>query len=215
MTMATGSKRANSSRTSPAHAPAASSAVVEPTRAPAPAAPAGRDDLFDALPRTDVDLEAELEGLRDWVKAHTTLGGYSLFINLEDYEGRVEQIIGMLPKEVRRARRICKEEQRIVQDAKDEARRLLEEARAEAEQILQASRQDADRLVESSAIRQRALEQSEAMLADAQQTAREIREKSYVYSQEVIGNVVESLKRLTASVEQDRTQLEEMRPEGE
>jgi vacuolar-type H+-ATPase subunit H len=184
------------------------------------------EDPADALPRTDVDLESELESLREFISKGPQFLNHRLFIEVEEIDSRFEHVIALLPKEVRRARRICRDEQRIVQDAKDEARRLLEEARAEAEQIVstakeeseksvQAAREEADRLVESSAIRQRALEQSEATLARAEQTAREIREQSYAYANQVVGNVVDSLKRLTKTVEQDRAQLQQSGPDSD
>src|ERR1044071_7652120 len=134
------------------------------------------DEAADALPRTDVDLEAELERLRDFViKGGPTPLNHRLFLDIPDTEEQFERVIALLPKEIRRARRVCREEQRIIQDAKDEARRLLEEARAEAEQISTTAREEAEgtiaranaeaeRLVESSAIRQRALEQAETTI---------------------------------------------------
>lgn len=178
----------------------------------------------DGVPRTDVDLEAELEALRDFVVRGPSLLNHRLWLELEDIENRFEQVIALLPKEIRRARRVTREEQRIIQDAKDEARRVLEEARAESdhlltsarsevEQIVTASREEADRLVEQSSIRQKALEQAEATIARAEEAAREVRERSYTYAQEVITNVEVSLKRLTHSVEQDKAQLDEMRPD--
>jgi hypothetical protein len=181
-----------------------------------PGATPSVDEAGDALPRTDVDLETELEGLRDFVlRGGTSLINHRIWLDLEEFETRVEHIIALLPKEVRRARRICREEQRIVQDAKDEARRLLDEARAEAEQITVRAREESDRLVESSAIRQRAVEQAEATIAKAEETARQIREQSYTYAHQVIGNVEASLKRLAQSVEQDKSQLDQTKPEGE
>ena len=173
------------------------------------------DEPIDALPRTDVDLETELESLREFVtRGGPVMMNHRMWLDVDEFEGRVDQIVGNLPKEIRRAKRICKEEQRLLQDAKDEARRLLDEARAEAEQILTGAREEAERLVEASAIRQRALEQSEATLAHAEETARQIREQSFAYAQEVIGNVVSSLNRLTESVERDRTQLEQNPPDA-
>jgi cell division septum initiation protein DivIVA len=170
------------------------------------------EETADALPRTDVDLESDLDALREWVKSCPSLLHHCIWMELEEFDQRVEQITALLPKEVRRARRICREEQRIIQDAKDEARRLLEESRAEGEQIVADARAEADRLIEASAIRQRALEQAEATVAKAEQAAREIRENSYNYAQQVITNVEVSLRRLTQSVEEDKGQLEQMRP---
>ena len=173
-------------------------------------------ETLDAPPRADGDLEAELESLRVFV----VLGGphplnKRLLLDLEEFEDRLEHFASLLPKEIGRARRICRDEQRIIQDAKDEARRLLEEARAEANQLVTAAREESERLVEASTIRQRALEQAEATLAQAEATSAEIRNNSYAYAQQVIENVVQSLRRLTDSVEQDRAQLEQIRPGGQ
>ncbi len=171
------------------------------------------EEPVDALPRNDVDLETEMEGLRDFVLQSPKLINHAVWLDLEEFESRVEQLIGMLPKEVRRAKRITREEQRIIQDAKDEARRLLEESRAEADQIVRSAQEEADRLVESSAIRQRALEQAEATIAQSEQTARQVREQSFQYANQVIDSVITSLQRLGDTVQSDKAQLQQNRPD--
>ena len=184
------------------------------------------EDTLDTLPRTEVDIETELDALRDYVvKGGPVTMHHRLWVDLDEFEARLEHIVALLPKEVRRARRVCREEQRIIQDAKDEARRLLDEARAEAEQIGATARAEAEdtvataeeeaaRLVESSAIRQRALEQAETTLAQAQATAGEIRSNSYAYAQQVMGTVIDSVHRLSRTLEHDRAQLEQNPPES-
>jgi vacuolar-type H+-ATPase subunit H len=185
------------------------------------------EESVDNLPRTEVDIESEIESLREFVvKGGPITLHHRLWLDLDEFEARLEHIVALLPKEVRRARRVCREEQRIIQDAKDAARHLLDEARAEAEQIVAGARgeaeeqlaranEEADRLVESSAIRQRALEQAETTIDQARATANEIRANSYAYAQQVVGNVINSLNRLTQTVEQDRAQLEQNPPEQE
>jgi vacuolar-type H+-ATPase subunit H len=177
---------------------------------------AGTDTDAEGVPQTDVDLEADLENLRDLVvRGGPVWLSHRVWLDVEEFEARVDQIIALLPKEVRRARRIAREESRIIQDAKDEARRLLEEARAEAEQIVSSAREESQRLLDSSAIRQRALEQAQLIVTKAEDAASELQSKSYGYAQQVIGNVEASLKRLTQTVEQDKAQLDQMRPAGE
>jgi cell division septum initiation protein DivIVA len=173
------------------------------------------DEAPDGLPRTEVDLEASLESLREFVvRGGMTPMGHRLWLDLEEFEERIEQVISLLPKEIRRARRITREEQRIIQDAKDEARRILDEARAEADQISKGARESAEQMIESSAIRQRALEQAETIIANAEETAGQIRQKSYTYAQQVVSNVEASLKRLAQSVEQDKVQLDANKPDN-
>src|SRR5688500_8313770 len=71
------------------------------------------EDPADALPRTDVDLESELESLREFISKGPQFLNHRLFVEVEEIEGRFEHVIALLPKEVRRARRICRDEQRI------------------------------------------------------------------------------------------------------
>src|SRR5947199_4983743 len=134
-----------------------------PTATPSEPVPAAPPEAPDALPKTEADVEGRLEELRSWVKGHPHPMNHIFWLDLEEFEAQVEEIIGILPKEVRKARRITRDEQRIIQDAKEEARRLLEEARAEAAQIGARAREEAERQVEQSAIRQAALEQAEAI----------------------------------------------------
>lgn len=172
------------------------------------------DDVLDTLTRSEADLQDRLEHLREFVNTGPQLLHHRMWVDLDEFEERFDQIIAILPKEVRRARKVVREEQRIIQDAKDEARRILEEARAESKQLVDEAQAEAERLVDASAIRQRAVEQSEATLARAEEQALEVRQKSYDYSSQVLKNVSESLKRLQASVEQDRGALDNMRPEA-
>ncbi len=173
----------------------------------------GTEDGADALPRNDLDVDAEIEALHDFVTRGFSLMNHRVWLDTYEVEGRIEQIRSLLPRELARARRITREEQRITQDAKDEARRVLDEARAEAESILRTAREQADAMLETSAIRQRALEQAETILARAQASALEVREQSYAYSRQVVGNVELSLRRLVQSVETDKAQLDAMRPQ--
>jgi hypothetical protein len=186
--------------------------------------PAGDGSQADSLPRHEVDLQAELEALRDYVASGMRPMNHRLWLDVGEFEIRIDQIIALLPKEIRRARRILKEEQRIIEDAREEARRTLDEARAEAaqidadartraEQALAAAREEAARLVESSAIRQRAVEQAEATLTRAEETATAVRAQSYEYAEQVMDNVIASLHRLLDSVRKDREQLGELRPD--
>lgn len=177
-----------------------------------PATNNSQDDALDTLTRSEADLQDRLEHLRESVITGPQVLHNRLWLDLDEFEERFDQIIAILPKEVRRARKVVREEQRIIQDAKDEARRLLEEARAETTQLVAAAREEADRLVESSAIRQRALEQAEATLARAEEQALDVRQKSYEYSAQVLNNVTDSLKRLTQSVQADRSALDNLKP---
>jgi len=164
----------------------------------------GRDNVFAGVPRTEIDLEADLEALRDLIIGGKVVAGRAWAVDVEEFEARLDQILALLPKEMRRARRIAREEQRILADAKEEARRSLEEARAEAEQTLAAARAEAERLVESGTIKQMATEQAEQILQRADETGGQIRQGAFDYARGVIESVETSLEQLLENVRADR-----------
>lgn len=164
------------------------------------------------LPRADVDLQAEIEDLRDFIRQGRVYFDHAWGVDVREFEGRINEVLGLLPTEIRRARRITRDEQKIIQDARDEAQRILEEARAEAEQIVVSGREEQQRLVEQSAIRQKAQEQAAQITQRAEAAAQEMRANSHTYALQVIGNVEKSLQKLSESVQRDRSQLEALDP---
>jgi vacuolar-type H+-ATPase subunit H len=155
----------------------------------------------DALPRTDIDLEAELEQLQEFVRGGPSFMNHGVWLDLHEFESRLERILTQMPKEIKRARRITREEQRILQDAKEEAARAIAEARAEADELVTAARQEAERIIDSSSIKQAALSQAEEILQRAQQSAHEIRERAFAYGRDV-------LTTLQSTVDQTRDQIQ-------
>lgn len=155
----------------------------------------------DALPRTDIDLEAELDDLHEFVRGGPSALNHAVWLDLHEFESRMERILTHMPKEIKRARRVSREEQRILQDAREEAGRVIAEGRAEADELVTAARQEAERIVDASSIKQAALSQSEEIIQRAQQSANEIRERAFAYGRDVLST-------LQATVDQTRDQIQ-------
>src|SRR5438067_2528593 len=96
----------------------------------------------DGLPRTDFNLEGELEGLHEFVRGGSSFMNHAIWLDMDEFEARIQRILGQVPKEVKRARRISREEQRNLADAKEEAARVLADARTEAEELVAAARRE-------------------------------------------------------------------------
>lgn len=174
---------------------------------------AAHDERAGAVSRAELDLQAVIEELREFIQQGRIWLNHAVWVDVEEFDQRLDQIINLLPGEIKRARRVTSEEQKIIQDARDEAQRVLEEARAEAEQILESAREEQQRLVEGSAIRQKAQEQARQIAEQAQASAREVRLSSFKYATEVTENVETSLQRLLDQIRKDRGQLDEMQPQ--
>ena len=162
----------------------------------------------DALPRTDVDLEAEMENLQEFVRGGPSFMNHGVWVDLHEFEGRIERILTHMPKEVKRARRITREEQRILQDAQEEATRLIAEARAEAEELVTAARQEAERIVDASSIKQAALSQAEEIIQQAQQSAGEIRDRAFAYGRDVLATLQTTVDHAREQIQRGQEQLQ-------
>jgi hypothetical protein len=102
-----------------------------------------------------------------------------------------------MPEEVRQAKRI-----------RNDKDRLLIEAQAEAEKVLADAHQHASTLLNDNEILRTAQQQAETIVAEATQQAAEIREGADEYVLSIFGGLEAELTRLVAIVRKGRTSLE-------
>jgi cell division septum initiation protein DivIVA len=168
--------------------------------APGKEEPGGRGPKMDVLKLLD-ELEEHVEGSKQVMNK-------AIWVDLDEFFARTNKIRASLPEEIKRATRIAKEGQRILDDVKEEARRLLEESRAEADRTVATARAEAERLVESSEIKRVATERAAEIIAVAEQRADEIRRGARSYAQEVLGNLESSVNKVLASIHKGQEQLQ-------
>lgn len=165
----------------------------------------------EALPRTSIDVESEIQDLHKLVSEGTTFLNHGVWLDLNEFEARIERILNQLPKELKRARRVAQEEQRILADARDEAARVIAEARTEADAIVAGAQQKARGTLDESALRQAAVQEAEEIMRLAQQNANEIRDRAFAYGRDMLAS-------LQVTVENAREQIrlgqEQLAPPG-
>src|SRR5262245_23711488 len=161
----------------------------------------------DALPRTDFDLEAELEELAEFVRGNPAFMNHGIWLDLNEFESRMERIVTHLPKEIRRARRVTQQEQRILQDAKEEAGRLIAEAHTEAGELVTAARREAEQILDASSIKQAAIGQAEEIIQRAQASAQEIRERAFTYGRDVLTSLQHTIENTQEQIRLGQQQL--------
>lgn len=167
----------------------------------------GRQDAQDPLPRMEVDVEAELEELHDFVRSGPGFFNHAVWLDLDEMENRLQRVLTHLPKELKRARRIAREEAQILSEAKAEAGRRLADARAEAEELIQEARREAQRLVTEDAITQAATTQAEEILLRAQEGAREVRERSFAYGRDLLQSLQTTVDSMAEQIRAGQQQL--------
>jgi len=163
-------------------------------------------EALDSGPRVDLerlvdDLEARVEGSRQVLN-------HAVWVDLDEFFELTRRIKANLPDEIKRAARVSREGNRIVDDAREEARRLLTEARAEAERLVRTARAEAEQMIETGEIQRLATERATQLVAHAEQRAEGIRQGANAYAREVLGNVEMTVHRILQAVEDGKQQLE-------
>src|SRR5438105_900195 len=95
----------------------------------------GRPEASDPLPRMEVDIESELEDLHAFIRSGPGFFNHAVWLDLDEMENRLQRVLAHLPKELKRARRVAREETQSLSEAKADAGRRLADARAEAEEL--------------------------------------------------------------------------------
>jgi vacuolar-type H+-ATPase subunit H len=106
-----------------------------------------------------------------------------------------------LPDEIKKAQWIKNERQRILIDAQREAETIIKDAESKIKF-----------LVDENEISRRAYEQSQAILANAQQSAKEIRFGSTEYADRVLRTLEKNIEKILESVRNNRHELRSKRP---
>lgn len=109
----------------------------------------------------------------------------------------VDAIRDGLPNELRQARTVLKERDRILESARGEAELILNEARAQVQ-----------RLIDDSNITRQARSQADEILARARETAEEIQVRGREYADESLELLERQLQQLLREVEDGRGQLQ-------
>jgi len=120
--------------------------------------------------------------------------------------GLIDELRGAVPEEVRAAKRINSEGERIIEKAQDEAERIIAKAQEQAAF-----------LIDERGLTQRAQEQSRKIVADATQDAEEVRRGADEYAVGVLvgleGDVVKTLQSIKKGI--DLLDVRRAVPEGD
>ncbi len=117
-------------------------------------------------------------------------------IDLEAMLECLDRIRTMLPEEIRQARWVTREKERLIKEAQEEAQRQIGEAKRHIERLA----------AESEVVRQ-AQYRAEEILAQAQAVAKEIRAGAAAYADEVLGKMEQALEKSITAVREGRNEL--------
>jgi len=108
----------------------------------------------------------------------------------------LKEIRVMLPDEIKQAKWIKEERQRFLFEAQQEANNLLQEAENRISSM-----------IDESEITRKSYEQANETIINAQKTAREIRDGSLVYADEILTKMEETLKEAYLEIHKNKEEL--------
>ncbi|MCL6638882.1 MAG: ATPase [Firmicutes bacterium] len=112
----------------------------------------------------------------------------------------LDRIRTTLPEEIRQAKWIIQEREKVLADSQREATRILEDARRQVE--IKADDSEVARQAKSVA---------EEIVRKAEAVSREIREGARVYADDILKNMEDSLGNILEQIRQGRSELKQMK----
>lgn len=139
-------------------------------------------------------LEALIEKGRRIPFSSAVIVSETLFLDI------IDQMRISLPEEIKQARRLQQEREKVIAEAQEEAARIISKAR-----------EDAARLVAEHELRRQAQEGAERILAEAERQARAIHQGADDYAIEVLTRLSEELASIQRTVANGIAALEQRR----
>ncbi len=112
----------------------------------------------------------------------------------------LDRIRTTMPEEIRQAKWIIQEREKVLSDSQKEAMRILDNAQKQVEQQ-----------ADDSEVARQAKLVAEEIVAKAEAMAKEMREGAKSYADDILHNLQESLNKITIQIEQGRTELKSMK----
>lgn len=159
-----------------------------------------------------IDVPKLIDRLEDLVGGSRHFFNKAWGIDLEEFYILTNKIKASLPDDVRKATRLTKDSQRIVEEARMEAEQVLERARKEADRLMTEARTEAERLKDTHEISRIATTQAKEIVAQAEQNAAEMRRGADEYAMDVLARLENEVARAMTTIQKGREKLErEMR----
>ncbi len=144
-----------------------------------------------------VDFEAKLQHLEEMARdAKVVPLSSSIMLNRAEVDGLLHDMRAALPEEMRQARWVVKEREDVLESARAEHDRILEEARSERA-----------RLISRTEVVDAANRESERIIADAEERARQMRLQADDYVDGKLANFEIVLGKTLQAVERGRDKL--------
>jgi vacuolar-type H+-ATPase subunit H len=155
-----------------------------------------------------IDVPKLLDRLEDLVENSRHFFNKAWGVDLEEFYILTNKIKASLPDDVRKATRLTKDSQRIVDEAKSEADQIADRAKREAERIVAEAKAEAERLKDNHEIVRMATSQAKEVLSHAETEAAQMRRGADEYALDVLSRLENEVSGFMRTIQKGREKLE-------
>lgn len=119
----------------------------------------------------------------------------------------VKEIRASLPEEIRQAKWVNDERDRILEEANEQAQQLLDQSKQRSEESDREMKERFQELVNDHKITKAATAHGEELVAKAQAQAQQIRQSVFAYVDEILANTQDNLKAVVSELDRNREEL--------
>lgn len=123
-----------------------------------------------------------------------------VMVNEDSILDLLDRIRTTIPEEIRQAKWIIQEREKVMSESQKEARRIVENAQKQVEK----QAEDSEVVRKSKAV-------AEEIIARAERTAQEMREGAREYADEILSALQDKLNKINQQIEQGRSELRAMK----
>ncbi|MCK5762484.1 MAG: ATPase [Clostridiales bacterium] len=130
-----------------------------------------------------------------------------ILIDRNEISNLLKEIQILLPDEIKHAKWIKDERNKIIEDAKRDADRIVGEAQTKESQIIKGAQNQYDHILDEHKVVEMAKQRAEIILSKAKIDAAEIRQNAFQYSMDIIDKAYQNMNEITEMLEKNREEL--------
>ncbi|MBN2260978.1 MAG: ATPase [Clostridiales bacterium] len=130
-----------------------------------------------------------------------------ILIDRNEISNLLKEIQLLLPDEIKHAKWIKDERNKIIDDAKRDADRIVNEAQTKETQILRGAKDQFDHLLDEHKVVELARQKSDMILSKAKADAEEIKKNAFLYSYDIISKAYNNMIDVTELLENNKNEL--------
>lgn len=161
---------------------------------------------------TPVDIIKLLDKLEQLVEDSAQIFGRAIWVNADEFFVYTNKIRAFLPEDLKRASRISRDSEKLLEETKDEVRQTMDSVRQEADRCLQEARARAQEMVADSNVAREAQAEALRIVEAAERRANEIRLGADQYAKEVLASLDAFLGRIMGTIDRGRQKLDQRDP---